>query len=292
MPRGVSRPTQGLEVALLTGGAATAAGLYVSSAVLGRAYVVSRRLFSWLLPEDADEEEERHAPVPCDFMKFKTPCVLFARERGGGGLLLAPMGVFYLSAPSMQLYQIVLGPDGKAPLETHAHYLFWAALSWMPNPTANANRLTVSAAWERLLDFAGECMVHMLLNDLFRCVPTLSADQKTRVTKLLDRLTPSRGLLRVSAPPTPTARQWLAELTDAQWQALSDALMTPAPKGFRVTPQALVDAFRVFGAGFGPLDTRWRVGLVVNAAPSASMAGVGPCVRCGRLAYCLISPSR
>lgn len=295
MPRGVSRPTQGLEVALLTGGAATAAGLYVSNAVLQRTYVASRRFFSWLLPEAGEAAEEETRPdaqgprqIDCLFMRFERPTVLLARERDGGGLLLYPQGIVYLKAPSMSVYVLDVTEARRASLELHAYYLFQAALSWMPNAKANADQDTVSAAWNRVTDFASECMLHMLLNDLFQVAATLSKERRLLVSNIIQKLSPVRGTLSVSTPLSPTAQALLQSLNQAQWQQL-DTLLPFTDESFRGRNNR--NANRFFGAAFNPSDTCWTVGYLPGTTEKVSLEGIGACTWEGRLGYYLSTKS-
>jgi hypothetical protein len=293
MPRGVSRPTQGLEVALLTGGAATAAGLYVSNAVLQRTYVASRRLFSWLLPEEGEANEEARGltQIDCAFMRFPNPAVLFARERDGSFLLLGPTGVFYVQAPSMSIYVVDITSDGKASLEPHAYYLYQAALSWMPDTKANQdqqNRALV--AWHRVKDLASECMLHMLLNDLFQVATRLPPDDRPLVLDLLQKLSPVRGRLSLGTPSPPTAQALLQTLTSKQWHQLKKMLPITS-EAFR-RPSTKKDFDNFLGAAFNPSNDFWKVDHFPVASKTVVIEGVGRCKLEGYLRYVLFPPSK
>jgi hypothetical protein len=292
MPRGVSLPTQGLEVALLTGGAATAAGLYVSNAVLQRTYVASRRLFSWLLPEEGEANEEARGltQIDCVFMHFQSRAVLFARERDGSFLLLGPTGVYYVQAPSMSLYEVDRTPDGKASLEPHAYYLSQAALSWMPDTKANQDQNTVLAAWHRVKDLASECMLHMLLNDLFQVAAQLPFDDRLLVLEILQKLSPVRGRLSLGTPLPPTAQALLQTLTSKQWHQLN-RMLPRTDETFRRKPRT--NNFDNFlDAAFNPSNDFWTVDHFAVPSKTVVIEGVGRCKLEGYLRYVLFPPSR
>ena len=279
MSRGRGRPTQGLELALLTGGAATAAGLYVSTAVLKRTYAESRRLFSWLLPEEALEEPPSRT-VRCAFPQFKSaPPILFARARGGGGLLLAAQSVFYLQAPEMWLYRLVPESKDQVTLETPAFYLFMAARAWMLPSAFRAKEAT--EACDRLTVFLSECVLHRLLSDLFRNASNFNSEQRTLVSSLLDKLSPDRGLFRVSAPPALTAKALLEGLGQAQWRALDAALDK--------TRSPLIPSERWLGSSLDMSEISFLKLGFENADGSnmqpIDVKGVGRCSRLGRMAY-------
>ena len=300
------RAGPGLEVGLLAGGTMTATGLYVSLAALKGMYRESKTFFNWLLP-DAEEEDAVATPETVqrrfmDFPRFNAPFV--AREPdGGGGLLLATSGLFYLRAPSLCLYELCDSPSNDeriAPamrpirLLPHAYYLFASAMAWIPDANACAESKVQADAWERLKAFAAECLLHMLLNDIARHVWT---DSKAHapIGALFDLLLPKRAsFFWRSGTVRRTAYEVLNAISKPQWRMLLDALPVEGDGVFRVTVDR--DAFNPLGSPLpnGLIDTVdcWIGFVERQSGAMRPLTNVGQCALVGRMAYRLILNER
>lgn len=277
---------QSLEVALLTGGAMTAAGLYVSTLAIKGTYAASRRLLGWLV----QEEDATLSGAPRSVMYALRPQVaLVARApRGCGGLLLTPTAIFYLEAPSLRLYRLIPNETKALSLEPHAFYLLQAALTWEAQPR--------DETWARLGDFVYECALHMLLNDLARHATAAHAQL---VADVFAKLSPAQsGWFFTSGDAPPTARRVLKSITLEQWQALRTALPNPTASSFRAA--SIASLYTCLGAELPPIElvstkVQLLLGLSLPAAnktndtPSSSRVvdGVGACAYQGRWGYTL-----
>ena len=304
-------------MALLTGGAMTAAGLYVSSAALRGTYVASRRFLSWLIPNDTSDDgdapnQQNSTVVTYDHCsKTNTSVALVARDQGGG-LLIVPNGVFYLKAPGLWLYNLLpIESSTLLRMDPHAHYLFQAALSWMPDATTTtpANTTIMNAeAWNHLIEFTSECVLHMLLNDIARNAwPTPS--EKRLVLDIFTTLSPVRGWW--SAGDRPTAQMALDAITLEQWSLLQSRLpitTTSTKVANRFRTLSLQPPLRWLGVTLPSITVKKQeisfqcvVGFVVASDADTTTTtkttkqqtvatmeeGVGACSLWGRMGYCL-----
>ena len=216
-----------MEMALLTGGAASATGLYAVRVLWGQAYAWTRYAMDWAAPTTEPPKVKREYTVQRTFLSYNvnetqaSNFAMLARDPvAGGGMLLVPCGIFYISSPALRIYELRNGfqPEVAAKkrdseqwvrLPPHAYFLFHSALAWLPTLDAFKNNARmVSQAMGRVRRFYDDCMLHMLLNDVFFALPTLSAELKAMVTDLIDLINPTRYRERVwkwisaASPPT------------------------------------------------------------------------------------------
>jgi hypothetical protein len=170
-------------------------------------------------------------------------------------------------------------------LPPHAFFLYASALSWMPDRTTFNDPIVQLQANARLAHFGDECVLHMLLNDLFRLfanAPELLRAHQPALRRLLELLDPAPvstffewtttrlGALFRTPPSATTMRRSASQVLEtmrAQHPQFMPALAALVPKRapffMREATTAERTCFVHLGIAF-PCDYAregWRIGL-------------------------------
>ena len=167
-----------MERALLVGGVTTATGLYVGAIAARRGYDLLSRGLDYLTQRYTAPwiESEPRIAVPAALTTM-----LLARDEPGGAMLLTHTGVFYLAAPSYDLYEFCApmpGPNKTNKvhirLSVDAFLLYHSALACLYHQPSYAMLLVELQT--RTNAFVADALLHMLSNDVAR----LLASKKTQ----------------------------------------------------------------------------------------------------------------
>jgi hypothetical protein len=132
---------------LLAGGALSAAGLYVGRRAFQYTYRQMRALTNTFLPPDPknkkeEEDEDADLIVRRGFLSWFTSGTPLLLQRdvvhGGGALFLSQYGIFYLLAPTFQLFELCRQAEGEGEpshnkaiaMTLHTYVMYQMASSW------------------------------------------------------------------------------------------------------------------------------------------------------------------
>ena len=161
-----------MEKALLIGGAATSAGLFVGQTAATQVYQLTSRLLrsltgdlaSWRADGALEEKKVSQFPALPTFA-----LVAYDPLNGGGTLLVTPNGVFYVTALKLKVYRFCKAKAGGLMLPRSPFFLMHAARATCQDGTLEHNSVVSvpqQVARQRYAAFVSDCALHMLLNDL------------------------------------------------------------------------------------------------------------------------------
>ena len=185
-----------MERALVVGGLTTATGLYVGTVAVRYSYDLLNRGLDYITRQFTApwSESEPRMAVPSGISNM----MLLARDAQGGTMLLTHTGVFYLAAPSYDLYEFcapaVVGVAKPQPkihirLSVDAFLLYHSALACLYHQSSLP--MLMDELRTRTNAFVADALLHMLCNDFAKLLatkPILPAPLSAAIATLLHAL--------------------------------------------------------------------------------------------------------